>query len=132
VTGDKADIANEPAVDRECHDANGGKHRFRIALPNQLLRSFQKKSLFAHGIAVVGNEPNAAIAGSGRFQFPGPKWPPDPPTARQSIVDADNRRAPEEVGRAIMGYPDNNTSCGVALWCALGRAGEVSSRLQRN
>jgi hypothetical protein len=80
VTGGKADLANEPAVDRECRDANSGKHRFRIALPNQLLRSFQRKSLFAHGIAVVGNVPNAVIAGSGRFQFPGPKWPPDPPT----------------------------------------------------
>jgi hypothetical protein len=80
VLAGRADVDNEPAVDRECQDANGGKHRFKIALPNQLLRTFQKKSLYAHGIAVAGNVENAAIAGSGRFQFPSPKWPPDPPT----------------------------------------------------
>jgi hypothetical protein len=80
VLAGKADQDNEPAVDRECRDANGGKHRFKIALPNQLLRTFHNKSLYAHGIAVAGNVENAAIAGSGRFQFPGPKWPPDPPT----------------------------------------------------
>src|SRR5580693_5148238 len=75
-----ANLDNEPAVDRECHDANGGKHRFRIALPNQLLRTFQGKKLFVHGIALVGNVENAALAGSGKFAFPSPKWPPDPPT----------------------------------------------------
>jgi hypothetical protein len=80
VTGDTANLPNEPAVDRECHDANGGKHRFRIALSNQLLRTFQNKKLFAHGIAVAGNVENAAIAGSGNFKLPAPKWLPDPPT----------------------------------------------------
>ena len=67
VTPGTADLPNEPAVDHECHDADGGKHRFKIALPNQLLRSFQNKKLWAHGIAAVGNVENAAIAGSGRF-----------------------------------------------------------------
>jgi hypothetical protein len=80
LTGGKADLDNEPAVDRDCQDANGGKHRFKIELPNQLLRTFQRKSLFAHGIAVVGNVENAAIRQSGKFQLPSPKWPPDPPT----------------------------------------------------
>jgi len=80
VTAGKANLDNEPAVDRECHDANGGKHRFKIALPNQLMRTFQKKKLYAHGIAIAGNVENAAIAGAGKFQFPSPKWPPDPPT----------------------------------------------------
>jgi hypothetical protein len=80
VMAGTANLDNEPAVDRECRDANGGKHRFRIALPNQLLRTFQGKKLFVHGIALVGNVENAALAGSGRFAFPGPKWPPDPPT----------------------------------------------------
>jgi hypothetical protein len=45
--------------------------------------------------------------------------------AQQSIFEAENRRAPEEVGRAILGYRDNNTSRGVAygaLWAALVRA----------
>ena len=74
-----ANLGNEPAVDREGHDANGGKHRFKIALPNQLLRTFQQKKLYAHGIAIAGNVENAALAGSGNFQFPKPAWPPDPP-----------------------------------------------------
>lgn len=76
----RADIGNEPAVDRECHDADGGKHRFHIALPNQLLRTFQKKNLYVHGIALAGNVENAAIFRSGQLQLPAPKWPPDPPT----------------------------------------------------
>lgn len=80
VLGGPANLPNEPAVDHECHDANGGKHRFRLALPNQLLRSFQNKTVFVHGIAIAGNVDNAAIAGSGRFKFPAPKWPPDPKT----------------------------------------------------
>jgi hypothetical protein len=80
VTAGTANLANEPAVDRECHDADGGKHRFRIALPNQLLRTYQDQKLHAHGIAIAGNVENAAIAGSGNFRLPAPRWPPDPPT----------------------------------------------------
>lgn len=75
-----ANLDNEPAVDRECRDADGGKHRFRVAISNQLLRSFQGKKLFVHGIALVGNVDNALLAGSGNFVFPSPKWPPEPPT----------------------------------------------------
>jgi hypothetical protein len=73
VTAGTANQTNEPAVDRECHDANGGKHRFRIPLPNQLLRTFQNKKLYAHGIAVTGNVENSAIAGSGNF-LPSAEW----------------------------------------------------------
>ncbi|MGA8222775.1 MAG: hypothetical protein WB780_14075 [Candidatus Acidiferrales bacterium] len=80
VMAGTADLPNEAAVDRECHDADGGKHRFRVALPNQLLRTFQGKKLYVHGIALTGNVENAALAGSGKFAFPGPKWPADPPT----------------------------------------------------
>lgn len=80
VTAGTANFPNEPAVDRECHDANGGKHRFAVTLTNQLLRTFQGKKLYVHGIAIAGKAENAAIAGSGNFQFPAPKWPPDPPT----------------------------------------------------
>src|SRR5580704_12247974 len=43
VTAGTANLANEPAVDRECHDADGGKHRFKIALPNQMMRTFEGK-----------------------------------------------------------------------------------------
>jgi len=80
VMAGTANLDNEPAVDRECRDTNGGKHRFRIALPNQLLRTFQGKKLFVHGIALIGNVENVLLAGSGNFSFPVPKWPPEPPT----------------------------------------------------
>jgi hypothetical protein len=80
VTSGTANLPNEPAVDRECHDANGRKHRFRVVLPNELLRTFQNKKVYVHGIAIAGNVENAAVAGSGIFKFPPPKWPPDPPT----------------------------------------------------
>lgn len=80
VMADSANLTNEPAVDRECHDADGRKHRFRTALPNQLLRSFQGKKLYIHGIALAGNVDNALLAGSGKFSFPAPKWPVDPAT----------------------------------------------------
>jgi hypothetical protein len=80
VTAGTANLNDEAAVDRECHDANGGKHRFKIALTNQLMRTFAGKKLYAHGIAITGNVENALIAGSGRFQFPKVAWPPDPPT----------------------------------------------------
>ena len=60
VMAGTANLANEAAVDRECHDADGGKHRFRTALPNQLLRTFQGKKLYVHGIALAGNVENAA------------------------------------------------------------------------
>jgi hypothetical protein len=51
--------------------------------------------------------------------------------AQQSILTAENRRPPEEIGRGILGYRDNNTSRGVAygaLWAALVRAAAVYSR----
>jgi hypothetical protein len=86
VTGGPANLSNEPAVDRECHDANGGLHRFRIPLPNQLLRTFQNQTLYAHGIAVAGNVENALIAGSGNFKLSAPKWAPDPPTPTSSMI----------------------------------------------
>lgn len=75
----KADMDNEPDVDQVCADANGGKHRFKIALPNQLLRAFQGKALYVHGTADGGNV-DTAIGQSGKLRLPAPKWPPDPPT----------------------------------------------------
>lgn len=80
VTVGTANLSNEPAVDRECHDANGRKRRFRIPLPNQLLRTFQNKELYAHGIAIAGNVENSVLQASGIYKLPMPKWPPDPPT----------------------------------------------------
>src|ERR1022692_256737 len=99
VTAGSASLSNEPAVDRECHDANGGKHRFRIALTNQLLRSFQQKRLYAHGIAIAGNVENTAIAGSGNLEFPPPRWPPDPPTP--NFLD----------GRPVAAFDTSKESC---------------------
>jgi hypothetical protein len=51
--------------------------------------------------------------------------------AEQSALAAEKRRAPEEVGRDILGYRDANTSRGVAygaLWAALVRAAAVYNR----
>jgi hypothetical protein len=51
--------------------------------------------------------------------------------AQQSMLEAEKRRKPEEVGREILGYRDVNTSRGVAygaLWAALVRAAAVYSR----
>jgi hypothetical protein len=80
VISGTANLASESAVDRECRDADSGKHRFSVVLPNQLLRTFQQKKLYLHGIAISGNTDNALLAGSGNFTFPQPRWPPDPPT----------------------------------------------------
>src|ERR1700730_4111851 len=93
VTAGKADLENEPAVNHECQDTKGGKHRFHIGLPNQLMRTFQKRKLYAHGIAIAGNVENAALARSGALQFPKPAWPAEPPTpnlldgARVAVFD---------------------------------------------
>src|SRR6202042_3834883 len=54
--------------------------RFHTALLDQLLRSFQNKKIYIHGIALAGNVDNALLAGSGKFSFPSPKWPPNSPT----------------------------------------------------
>jgi hypothetical protein len=78
VTAGRADQESEPAVGQACQDPKGGKHRFKIALSNQLLRSYHKRKLYAHGIAAVGNIENAAIAGSGAKLFPEPAWPAEP------------------------------------------------------
>jgi len=44
------------------------------------VEDFSDKKLYAHGIALAGNVENTAIAGSGNFKLPVPKWPSDPPT----------------------------------------------------
>jgi hypothetical protein len=78
VVEGEADLGSEPAVAQRCQDTKGGKHRFKVAIPNQLLRTFQKRKLYVHGIAVAGKFENAAIAGSGTMRFPEPKWPIEP------------------------------------------------------
>jgi hypothetical protein len=78
VTAGRADLQSEPAVGQACQDPRGSKHRFNITLSNQLLRSYHKRKLYAHGIAAIGNVENAAIAGSGSKLFPEPAWPPEP------------------------------------------------------
>jgi hypothetical protein len=53
--------------------------------------------------------------------------------AEQSMLEAEKRRRPEEVGRKILGYRDANTSRGVAygaLWAALVRAAALYSRAE--
>jgi hypothetical protein len=78
VTAGKAELESEPAVGQACQDPKGGKHRFKIELSNQRLRTYHQRKLYAHGIAIVGNVENAAIGGSGGKRFPEPAWPPEP------------------------------------------------------
>jgi hypothetical protein len=66
----KADLGEEPAVDAACKDTTGRKHRFDIPLPGAILLKVHNMPLFVHGIRVVGNVENAAIAGSGTTKFP--------------------------------------------------------------
>jgi hypothetical protein len=77
VTAGKAELANEPPVSQACQDPKGGKHRFKIELSNQRLKSYRQRKLYAHGIAIVGNVENTAIGGSGSKRFPEPAWPPE-------------------------------------------------------
>jgi hypothetical protein len=54
--------------------------------------------------------------------------------AEQSMLEAEKRRKPEDVGREILGYRDANTSRGVAygaLWAALVRAAACYCRADR-
>ena len=78
VTAGKAELASEAAVGQACQDSKGGKHRFKIELSNQRLRTYHQRKLYAHGIAVAGNVENAAIGGSGGKRFPEPAWPAEP------------------------------------------------------
>src|SRR5580700_10344448 len=66
----KADLDEEPAVDAACRDETGRKHRFDISLPGAILVTLHSLPLFVHGIRVVGDVDNAAIAGSGTMKFP--------------------------------------------------------------
>lgn len=72
----------------ECHDANGGKHRFRTALPNQLLRTFQGKKLYIHGIALAGNVKERALGRVGEVFISSP-----PMAARSSHTRFSGRAA---------------------------------------
>ena len=66
----KADLDEEPGVDEACKDTVGRKHRFDIPLPGAILLKLHGMPLFVHGIRVVGNVENSAIAGSGATKFP--------------------------------------------------------------
>jgi hypothetical protein len=61
----QANMASEPAIGEACQDHEGGKHRFLILLPPQVVADSQNTRLYVHGIRVVDGVPNDAIAGSG-------------------------------------------------------------------
>jgi hypothetical protein len=70
VLSGEADLDSEPAIARLCHCSSRGKHRFKIALPEKLLAADGGRTIFVHGIRVVGEVPNAAIGGSGDISIP--------------------------------------------------------------
>jgi hypothetical protein len=69
VFAGKANLDNEPAVDRLCGDQKG-KHRFGLDIPNDALATYRGRRLYANGI--VGGVEGAALAGSGAKLFPDP------------------------------------------------------------
>jgi hypothetical protein len=71
VLSGTANLENEPAVDRICQD-HGGRHRFQIALPAQVLATYQGRKLYVHGIRKVDGVPNGALDGSGAVECPRP------------------------------------------------------------
>jgi hypothetical protein len=68
----KADLQSEPAVNRQCQDTAGGKHRFWIVIPAEALGKFKGKHFAVHGIRAAGAVENAALAGSGSNVIPAP------------------------------------------------------------
>jgi hypothetical protein len=81
VVAGKADLGNEPAVDRACDDAGGHKHRFDVPLPGALLAGLRGQAIYVHGIRVAGSVENAAIGSSGTLVFPEAPLPRDTPAA---------------------------------------------------
>jgi hypothetical protein len=75
MLGGNADMESEPAVNRNCQDSHGGKHRFAIGIPSQYLAAHKGKKLYV-GIRIIGAVENAAIAESGTRTLP------DPPVLR--------------------------------------------------
>lgn len=57
-----ANLYSEPAVNQQCQDHEGGKHRFLIMLPHGY---GPQSTLYVNGIRVVDGVPNDEIAGSG-------------------------------------------------------------------
>jgi len=58
-----ANLDSEPSINRSCGDVADGKHRFIIDVSDPLFAADRK--LYLHGGRVVGNVPNALVAGSG-------------------------------------------------------------------
>jgi len=69
VLAGKANLDNEPAVDRLCGDEKG-KHRFGLDIPNNALETYRGRKLHANG--VVNGVEGTALAGSGAKMFPDP------------------------------------------------------------
>jgi hypothetical protein len=71
VLAGAANLPNETAIDPLCQD-HRGKHRFQIDVPNQALSTHQGEKIYVYGIRAAGDVENAALADSGKWQFPGP------------------------------------------------------------
>jgi hypothetical protein len=67
VVAGRANLANEPAVDRLCGD-HKGKHRFGLDIPNHALTIYRGREVYANGF--VGGVEGAALWGSGAKRFP--------------------------------------------------------------
>ncbi|HEV8016710.1 MAG TPA: hypothetical protein VGP48_14320 [Stellaceae bacterium] len=88
VVANKANLANEPAVDQACRDPEGRHHRFDVPLPGTALLTFHGHKLYVHGIRVAGAVPNVAVAGSGAAVFPAAPQPRDTPSSYPALAGA--------------------------------------------
>jgi hypothetical protein len=66
-----ANLASEPAVDQACQ-SHGGKHRFQITLPSQVLTVYRARKVYVHGIRKTEGVQNAALDGTEALLFPHP------------------------------------------------------------
>jgi hypothetical protein len=85
VFAGKANLDNEPAVDRLCGDQKG-KHRFWLDIPNHALVTYRGRELYANGFA--GGVEGAALWGSGAKRFPDPPVFRDVPESLPPLAGA--------------------------------------------
>ncbi|WP_332400292.1 polysaccharide lyase [Vibrio metschnikovii] len=71
VKGIKSNLKSETAVTEVCK-SNGDQHRFKFYLDNEEVKKFQGKSIYVHGISLIGSG-NRRLNNSGSFTVPAPQ-----------------------------------------------------------
>ncbi|EKO3566648.1 polysaccharide lyase [Vibrio metschnikovii] len=71
VKGIKSDMKSSSGVAKACK-SNGEQHRFKFYLDNEEVKKFQGKSIYVHGISLIGSG-NRRLNNSGSFTVPAPQ-----------------------------------------------------------